>query len=75
MYILCARCGEELTAPKFFNGKPYGYSCYAVVAGKSAKKDKSQYVKVELVESFPDTQRFELIVSYKGKKIQSRYKL
>jgi len=40
MNIVCHRCGEELTAPHFHNGKPYGWTCIKLV-NPSAKKDKS----------------------------------
>ena len=52
MICLCARCGEELTAPKFYKGLAYGYSCYEKVAGTKSR-DKRQFVKVELVGELP----------------------
>lgn len=67
---ICTRCGEELTAPKFYKGYPYGYSCYEIVAGKKSK-DKRQYVIVELTAPLPDSPRFELKVLYQG----TRYNL
>jgi hypothetical protein len=55
MSCYCTRCGEEITAPKFHNGKPYGYTCYEAVSGKKAKaNDKSQYVKAEVVGELPE---------------------
>lgn len=48
MSILCTRCGEELTALKFHNGKPYGYSCHEIIAGKKFN-DKRQFVKIDEV--------------------------
>jgi hypothetical protein len=27
----CARCGEPLTKPAFYKGKPYGYTCITFV--------------------------------------------
>lgn len=63
----CTRCGEELTAPKFHNGYPYGYSCYEIVAGKKSK-DKRQFVIAELIEPLPSSNYFPLTVSYNGKR-------
>ena len=37
MTIHCELCGEELTAPQFFEGKPYGWSCIKKV-NPAAKK-------------------------------------
>lgn len=52
MACFCTRCGEELTSPKFHNGRPYGFVCYEKVAGKKSS-DKRQFVQVELVSELP----------------------
>lgn len=39
----CALCGEKLTAPIFFNGKIYGWSCIKKV-NPTAKKSKTHFV-------------------------------
>ena len=67
MAIFCTRCGEELTAPKFHNGKPYGYSCYAVITGKKSQ-DKRQFVEVDLLAPLPELNYFPLVVRYQGKR-------
>jgi hypothetical protein len=36
----CHRCGEAITAPYFYNGRPYGWTCIKLV-NPTAKKDKS----------------------------------
>lgn len=66
MAICCTRCGEELTAPKFHNGRPYGFSCYEVISGKKSK-DKRKFVHVELLEPLPEMKAFPLKVIYQGK--------
>lgn len=40
----CSCCGEEVTMPKWNQGKPYGYTCFAKLFGK---KKASRYVAVE----------------------------
>ena len=40
MCIHCARCGEEITAPYFYKGRPYGWTCITFV-NPSAKKEKN----------------------------------
>lgn len=66
MSCFCTRCGEELTAPKFHDGKPYGFSCYEVVTGKKSK-DKRKFVQVEPVEPLPEAKAFPLRVKHLGK--------
>lgn len=34
----CARCGETITAPYFFDGKPFGWSCIKMVNPQAKKK-------------------------------------
>lgn len=36
----CHRCGEPITAPYFYRGKPYGWTCIKTV-NPTVKKDKS----------------------------------
>lgn len=45
MHILhCSCCGEEVTMPKWNDGKPYGYTCFARLFGKTKS---SRYVPVK----------------------------
>lgn len=50
----CARCGEEITQPYFYDGKAFGYTCIKIVnpAYKHSKKkaDKQLYAKCDSVE-------------------------
>jgi hypothetical protein len=47
--ILCAACGEELTAPLFFDGKPYGWTCI--------KKVCPTFKKPKVIKTFiPDSE-------------------
>lgn len=46
--IRCHRCGEELTAPYFHEGRPYGYSCIKIVnPSTKRKKEKQHWVRAE----------------------------
>ena len=43
--LTCTCCGAEVTSPSFYANKPYGYSCFAKLFGKSKRV---VYVEVEL---------------------------
>lgn len=43
--IRCTCCNAELTAPQFYNGLPYGYTCITKVSKQ--KRTKVAYVPVE----------------------------
>jgi hypothetical protein len=43
-------CGEELTKPIFFQGKPYGWSCITKV-NPNAKKSKDIYKVFQVTET------------------------
>lgn len=45
--LTCTCCGAEITAPQFFNGKPYGWTCIKKV-NPAAKQVKVVYVTVEV---------------------------
>lgn len=47
--LTCTCCGAEITAPQFFNGKPYGWTCIKKV-NPAAKQVKLKFVAVEKVE-------------------------
>lgn len=65
----CTCCGSDVTAPQFFNGKIYGYTCINKVAPKGTKKAKTQYVQVEMIsDGFSGTGRIQPIVKVEGKK-------
>lgn len=68
MSIFCSCCGEEVTAPKFNNDLPYGYSCYEKLFGKKPT-DKRKFVEVKLVGEFPtEINYFPISVEYNGKR-------
>ena len=46
--LTCTCCGADITAPKFWKGKPYGFSCYAVVAGEGKHKRGATFAKVNV---------------------------
>lgn len=43
---VCFCCGSEITAPQFYNGRAYGWSCVLAVAGKGFKRSKNPGVWV-----------------------------
>ncbi len=49
-FCFCTMCGEELTKPHFFNGKPYGWSCITKV-NPNAKKSKDIYKVFQVTET------------------------
>lgn len=51
MLFNCTCCAAELTAPYFFNGGVYGYTCIKKV-NPAAKKNKKQCVEVEVIKVF-----------------------
>lgn len=58
-------CGEKLTQPEFFNGKPYGFSCIKKVnpfAKKSKEKSNWQPCIFLYIEST------KIVVSFLGKR-------
>ena len=62
MTCFCQRCGEELTAPYFHKGQPYGYSCYEKIAGAKAKKSKEVWISCELSKPLSDHKLGEIII-------------
>lgn len=68
----CNRCGEDLTAPYFFKGKPYGWTCIKIVnPGARKPKVKDNWVKAESVYtvlegSKPDKRK--VVATYEGKR-------
>ena len=72
MLCKCARCGEDLTAPHFFKGKPYGWTCIKIVNPTARKpKVKDIWVKSEsvytILECSNHTKR-KVIATYDGRK-------
>jgi hypothetical protein len=47
--MTCTCCGADITAPQFFQGKPYGWTCIKKV-NPAAKQSKVKFVAVELVK-------------------------
>lgn len=45
----CSCCGSDVTAPKFYKGAVYGYSCFARITGEKVRKDKAVWVKAKRV--------------------------
>lgn len=47
--VTCTCCQAEITAPQYYNGKPYGYSCVKKVS-PNFKRKKNDVVVVEFVK-------------------------
>lgn len=45
-FIRCACCNSELTAPQFYNGLPYGWSCIKKIV-PNTKQNKRKFVAVD----------------------------
>jgi len=62
--LSCACCGSEITAPQWYKGKPYGWTCITKVSGQKRKKSKAEYIPVSL-----DTFEGKVVVSYNDKEL------
>ena len=51
--IRCTCCQAEITAPQFYNGNPYGYTCIKKV-DPAYKRTKTVYVAVEAYKVVSD---------------------
>lgn len=51
--IRCTCCQAELTAPQFYNGNPYGYTCIKKV-DPSYKRTKTVYLAMEAFKLISD---------------------
>ena len=51
--LQCACCGSDITAPQFYNGQMYGYTCITKVAPKQ-KKNKAVDLLIIPFESISD---------------------
>ena len=41
--LQCACCGSDITAPQFYNGQMYGYTCITKVAPKQKKNKATKF--------------------------------
>lgn len=57
----CQCCGAEITAPQFYNGKAYGWSCILKVAPKYNRSKVHTYVQAEAIEDLSPLARRALI--------------
>lgn len=66
--IRCTCCQAELTAPQFYNGHPYGWTCIKKV-DPQFKRTKTVYVACEAYKQVSDenTTRLVVNVKYNGK--------
>lgn len=67
--IRCTCCQTELTAPQFYNGNPYGYTCIKKV-DPAQKKSKIVYKACEAFKVLQSGQRNVVNVKIDGKWIQ-----
>jgi hypothetical protein len=70
MCINCARCGEQLTAPYWHDGKPYGYSCIKIVSPSVKKKKHREYWQLAESHNYNSqlTNKQHVIAVISGKK-------
>lgn len=50
MTLHCAMCGEEVTAPHWHQGKPYGYTCITKVNPSAKKGPGLQWIEVPFID-------------------------
>lgn len=46
---ICACCGADITAPQFYKGKAYGYTCITKVSPQKRVKDPGLWIKPDSV--------------------------
>jgi hypothetical protein len=62
----CVCCGSEVTAPQFFEGKVYGYTCIKKVSPQ--KRTKTEWVSVDTYEIKKINDSYALLsYTYDGK--------
>lgn len=69
--LKCSCCGSDVTMPSFKDGKPYGFSCFKRLFGKSSKP--AVYVPVEVtkvIRSWFDMKDFMEPSAWEAKKDQ-----
>ena len=67
--IRCTCCQAEITAPQFFNGNPYGYTCIKKVSDQ--KRFKLEYKPCDSFKIIGDlsvSTRVEVVYEISGKK-------
>jgi len=67
--IRCTCCQAELTAPQFYNGFPYGFTCIKKV-DPAQKRTKVVYVAVDSFKVVQSGQRNVVNVTVNGKSKQ-----
>lgn len=50
----CFCCGAEITAPQYFNGKAYGYTCITKVSGQK-RVSKKEMCAIEFTRMYQST--------------------
>lgn len=60
----CARCMEEITAPYFYNGKVYGWTCIKIVNPVAKRRNKEPQHWI-LADGFTVTRKTENSMSYR----------
>ncbi len=48
--LRCSCCGEEITAPKWNNNRPYGWKCFEKLFSGKVEKNTTSYKEVQLVK-------------------------
>jgi len=48
--LLCTCCKAEITAPQWYNGYPYGYTCISKVSNQKRTKERYQAVEYKVMQ-------------------------
>lgn len=65
---LCTSCGEPLTKPVFFKGKPYGWSCIKKVNPLVKKNNLNTWIIADSSNFNPNGERKQLVTAYSDNK-------
>lgn len=69
----CARCGEEITSPYFFEGKAFGYTCIKIVNPLARKKKggvKEHWVQADGSDFINEHIKQEVTAHWNGRKFK-----
>lgn len=63
--LTCFCCGTEVTAPQFFNGKAYGWTCIKKVSDQKRVKSKLGFIKCKVLSC---SNKNNLVIEVNGTK-------
>lgn len=68
--VTCACCGADITAPQFYNGKAYGWSCVLKQSGSFKRtKDTGLWLQGKIIKVETENARLHVLIEVLGKKL------